>query len=494
MWYADGNGKPGYYGFDGQSRRRSFLASPLAFSRVTSGFSMRMHPILQSWRRHLGVDYAAPTGTDVRVVGDGIVDFAGWQNGYGNVVQIAHGNDRMTLYAHLSRIDLKRGPARRTRTARRRGRCHRLGHRAASALRVSLRGQHQDPTRMARNSGPHVDRRAPIAPASKRRCAPCSANSTSPRRCAIRPGRASDPLTRSPGMSLFLGLMSGTSLDGIDGVGRFTGPTTTRRRCRSWPTSHQPFDAPLRDELMALNSPAPMNSNAARAPANALARAYASVVRAVLEQGQLAAAQVRAIGAHGQTVRHQPDAPAGGYTIQLLNGAVLAEAERHRRGVRPAQPRRRRRRTRRAPGAGLPCRPLRCPGEARAVLNIGGIANLTLLHTDGRVGGFDCGPANVLLDAGPRGTGAWPMTTGGRWARRGRSTPAAATTARRTLPASPATQEHRPGPFNAGWLDADRTRRSSARRRGRRAGDAGRIDGARCGRCTADSSCPMRGV
>jgi murein DD-endopeptidase MepM/ murein hydrolase activator NlpD len=93
MWYADASAKGGYYGFDGQSRRRAFLASPVAFSRVTSGFSMRMHPILNTWRQHGGVDYAAPTGTPVRAVGDGWVQFVGWQNGYGNVVQLAHGND-----------------------------------------------------------------------------------------------------------------------------------------------------------------------------------------------------------------------------------------------------------------------------------------------------------------------------------------------------------------------------------------------------------------
>ncbi|MCW5660772.1 MAG: M23 family metallopeptidase [Burkholderiaceae bacterium] len=152
MWYADGNGKPGYYSFDGQSRRRTFLASPLAFSRMTSGFSMRMHPILQSWRRHLGVDYAAPTGTDVRAVGDGIVDFAGWQNGYGNVVQIAHGGDRVTLYAHLSRIEVKHGQ--RVEQGHRVGKVGATGWATGPHLHFEfrLRGQHQDPTRMARSA------------------------------------------------------------------------------------------------------------------------------------------------------------------------------------------------------------------------------------------------------------------------------------------------------------------------------------------------------
>jgi len=109
VWFKDENGKGGYYDLDGQSKRRAFLASPMEFSRVTSGFAMRMHPILNQWRQHKGVDYGAPTGTAVRAVGDGSVEFAGWQNGYGNVVQIRHSNDRSTVYAHLSRIDVKTG-------------------------------------------------------------------------------------------------------------------------------------------------------------------------------------------------------------------------------------------------------------------------------------------------------------------------------------------------------------------------------------------------
>jgi murein DD-endopeptidase MepM/ murein hydrolase activator NlpD len=109
VWYQDAQGKGGYYGFDGLSKRRAFLATPVAFSRITSGFAMRMHPILNTWKQHKGVDYGAPTGTPVRAVGDGEVDYAGWQNGYGNMVEIRHSNNRSTLYAHLSRIDVRRG-------------------------------------------------------------------------------------------------------------------------------------------------------------------------------------------------------------------------------------------------------------------------------------------------------------------------------------------------------------------------------------------------
>ena len=111
MWFADpaAGGKGAYFGLDGQSKRHSFLGSPLAFSRITSGFAMRMHPILHTWRQHRGVDYGAPIGTPVRSVGDGVIEFAGWQNGYGNVVEIKHSNDRATTYAHLSRIDVRKG-------------------------------------------------------------------------------------------------------------------------------------------------------------------------------------------------------------------------------------------------------------------------------------------------------------------------------------------------------------------------------------------------
>jgi murein DD-endopeptidase MepM/ murein hydrolase activator NlpD len=111
MWFQDpaSRGKGGYYTLDGQSLRRAYLASPMEFSRITSGFKMRFHPILQTMRAHQGVDYGAPTGTAVRSVGDGVVAFAGVQNGYGNMVILKHRNQDSTVYAHLSRINVRRG-------------------------------------------------------------------------------------------------------------------------------------------------------------------------------------------------------------------------------------------------------------------------------------------------------------------------------------------------------------------------------------------------
>jgi murein DD-endopeptidase MepM/ murein hydrolase activator NlpD len=99
----------GYYTPDGNNLRKAFMRSPLEFSRVTSGFGMRRHPIAQAWMKHQGIDYAAPTGTRVRSVGDGIVETAGWKGGYGNVVIIRHHGQYATVYAHLSRVAVRRG-------------------------------------------------------------------------------------------------------------------------------------------------------------------------------------------------------------------------------------------------------------------------------------------------------------------------------------------------------------------------------------------------
>lgn len=94
----------GYYSFDGKSLKKAFLKSPLEFSRISSGFSMRMHPISGQWKRHEGVDFAAAVGTPIRASGDGVVEFVGGQNGYGNVVVVKHWSNYSTAYAHMSRF------------------------------------------------------------------------------------------------------------------------------------------------------------------------------------------------------------------------------------------------------------------------------------------------------------------------------------------------------------------------------------------------------
>lgn len=101
-FYYEQDGKGSYYSADGKSRKKAFLRSPLEFSRVTSGFSMRFHPILKEWRAHKGVDYGAPTGTKVRSTGDGVVDFVGKQGGYGNLIVVSHAGKYQTAYGHLN--------------------------------------------------------------------------------------------------------------------------------------------------------------------------------------------------------------------------------------------------------------------------------------------------------------------------------------------------------------------------------------------------------
>jgi murein DD-endopeptidase MepM/ murein hydrolase activator NlpD len=106
VWFDEPGARQGggYYGFDGTSLKKAFLKSPLEFSRISSGFSMRLHPISGLWKQHKGVDFAAPIGTPIRASGDGAIDFIGVQGGYGNVVVIKHWSHYSTAYAHMSRF------------------------------------------------------------------------------------------------------------------------------------------------------------------------------------------------------------------------------------------------------------------------------------------------------------------------------------------------------------------------------------------------------
>lgn len=100
--FTDADGVDGYYSADGQNRAKSFLRSALAFSRVSSGFGGRFHPLLKNWRKHTGVDFAAPRGTPIWATADGTVEFAGVKGGYGNVIEVRHSGGITTLYGHLS--------------------------------------------------------------------------------------------------------------------------------------------------------------------------------------------------------------------------------------------------------------------------------------------------------------------------------------------------------------------------------------------------------
>ncbi|MFZ9370731.1 MAG: anhydro-N-acetylmuramic acid kinase [Limnohabitans sp.] len=218
----------------------------------------------------------------------------------------------------------------------------------------------------------------------------------------------------------FIGLMSGTSLDGVDGVlARCDPPFQVLAHASA------PFEAPLRAELQALNTPGPNELHRAALAANALVEVYARVVADLLQQTRMSAHAVRAIGAHGQTVRHQPGLYDGtGYTWQLNQPALLAErcgidvvADFRSRDVA-------------AGGQGAPLVPafhqrvFGRPGQHTAVLNLGGIANLSLLGPAGEVQGFDCGPGNLLMDHWCHAHTGQAFDQDGRWAASGRVHPA----------------------------------------------------------------------
>ncbi|EPD41683.1 MULTISPECIES: anhydro-N-acetylmuramic acid kinase [Delftia] len=218
-----------------------------------------------------------------------------------------------------------------------------------------------------------------------------------------------------------IGLMSGTSLDGVDGVlVDFAEGTQVL-----WHASRG-FDAALRAELLALNTPEGRDElHRAALAANALARSYAEVVRELLQATGLAPGQIAAIGAHGQTVRHRPQMFDGmGYTLQLNSPALLAELS----GVAVVADLRSRDVA--AGGQGAPLVPafhqgvFGRPGETVLVLNIGGIANLSVLAGDGTVLGFDCGPGNALMDGWCQTHTGQPYDDGGQWAATGQVLPA----------------------------------------------------------------------
>lgn len=151
IWFESG-GRGAYFDPSGRSRKRVFLASPVEFSRITSGFALRMHPILKRMRAHNGVDYAAPTGTPVRTVGGGTVDFAGWQNGFGQVVFVRHDARRTTVYAHLSRINVRKGQ--RVEQGDQIGAVGSTGWATGPHLHFEFRvgGVHQDPLKIAKSA------------------------------------------------------------------------------------------------------------------------------------------------------------------------------------------------------------------------------------------------------------------------------------------------------------------------------------------------------
>ena len=209
--------------------------------------------------------------------------------------------------------------------------------------------------------------------------------------------------------------MSGTSLDGVDAVLAEIGQDGRPRILR---THYQPYPDALRSELLALHAPQPDEIHLAACAANTLAHLYAEATRAVLEGVE--PASVRAVGCHGQTLRHRP---AEGYTLQIGNAALLAEltgltvvADFRSRDIA-------------AGGQGAPLVPafhaqvLGAPGAHRVIANIGGIANITDLPPGGAVRGWDTGPGNMLLDAWIKRHQGKHYDRDGAWAASGRVHP-----------------------------------------------------------------------
>ncbi|RTQ32214.1 anhydro-N-acetylmuramic acid kinase [Variovorax gossypii] len=224
---------------------------------------------------------------------------------------------------------------------------------------------------------------------------------------------------------LFIGLMSGTSLDGVDGVlADFSGG---RIAVRSYATAS--FPVALRAELLALNTPGDNELHRAALAGNGLARAYAGVVQQLLADSGTDARAVTAIGAHGQTVRHRPlEFDEVGYTLQINNPSLLAELT----GIDVVADFRSRDLA--AGGQGAPLVPafhralFARPDETVAVLNIGGISNLSLLPATNTAGdtsvlGFDCGPGNALMDHWCQAHQGQPFDRGGQWAASGQVLP-----------------------------------------------------------------------
>ncbi len=251
----------------------------------------------------------------------------------------------------------------------------------------------------------------------------------------------------------FIGLMSGTSLDGVDGVVCAFGSDGTWQGLLAH--LHRPFLPKLHAELQALQAPGENELHRSALAGNALARVYAQTCTELLEHTGLQPCDIRAIGAHGQTVRHQPGLHDGtGYTLQILQAALLAElsgidviADLRSRDVA-------------AGGQGAPLVPpfhqalFGDPQRIRAVVNIGGISNITLLRPNQALMGFDCGPGNTLMDHWCQRHRQQPFDRHGAWAAQGQVHPALlAYLSDEPFFASPAPKSTGRDVFNAAWLN-----------------------------------------
>lgn len=246
----------------------------------------------------------------------------------------------------------------------------------------------------------------------------------------------------------YIGLMTGTSLDGIDtALVDFSGAQP-----RLIAAQGAPLDRELRADLLTLQSSGPDELHRAALAANAHSRACAAAVNQLLAQTGLASAQIRAIGNHGQTIRHRPEC---GYTVQIGNHALLAELT----GIAVVGDFRSRDVA--AGGQGAPLVPAFHQAifgqaqETRVIVNVGGIANLTILPINGQITGWDSGPGNVLMDIWIQRHRGQAYDAGGFWAASGRVRP---DLLRELLAepwfALPAPKSTGRDLFHASWLDS----------------------------------------
>ena len=238
-------------------------------------------------------------------------------------------------------------------------------------------------------------------------------------------------------LHFYIGLMSGTSLDGVDGVllqwqSQNASPSLSNKpQLKVLQHVFQAFDPEFRAELLSLNTPGNNELHRAALAGNRLARNYAQVVHTLLKASGMQADDIQAIGAHGQTVRHRPlefdaDLPTGqpavGYTLQLNNPALLTEltgidvvAEFRTRDLA-------------AGGQGAPLVPafhaeiFGHPSQTVAVVNIGGISNISILRSASTMG-FDCGPGNALMDHWVQLHRGNQYDANGEWAAQGQVIP-----------------------------------------------------------------------
>ena len=466
------NGKAEYFTGDGRPLKKSFIRMPIPYARLTSNFGARRHPVLGRTRMHKGVDYAARTGTPIMAAGDARVSSAGWKGGYGNAVVLDHGRGYTTLYGHMSRIGKIR-PGQRIAQGTVIGYVGSTGMSTGPHLHYEFRvnGVHRNPlsitmpppeplsgtalaqfrAQTTRCAGAHPEgrehhlrrrrrRRRPPRRPPRRRSRPrprpdMPAFAPGRRRPARRPVRRPDLRHQRRRHRCRAGALR-TSDTALGTLLAAAAPTPGTKRCaRAWSRWAR---ARMRSRW----------TNSARSTCRSPRPSPPPTLR-LLDEAGVAAGQVRAIGSHGQTVRHRPDGARFDGRILSPGSWATATLIAERTGITTVADFRRRDVA--AGGHGAPLLPalhaalLHSADEDRAVLNLGGIANFTLLPAQGAVRGFDTGPANCLLDA-------WCLRHTGAGLRRRRrlrragpvDAGAAGAPARRALVHAAAAQEHRP--------------------------------------------------